>query len=467
MIKKIFSHSVIYGLAPQIPRLASFFILPLIIPYLTKTDYGVFTIVTSYTLMLAAIKDLGLKVVMSNTFFKHNNHIKKIWGQLYGFLFLWNILFGLIIVALLFFVIPAEAQGSKWLIIILTAMPIIFFGQTMEIGQLYCQLKRKPFQIGIRAAIIGTLAVFLNYYTIAVLRLGYMGFFWSAFMSAMLYNISYWIPLNFKEFIKPIFNFKWRFIKKSLKVGLPIIPHNIAAYLQRTSDRVVMERLNVSTGDLGGYGFASNFGNLFGTLGLATNTAITPFLLENYKNQKDKVARNLIFVWQLGLLAICFLSCLWLKEIFSFLAPKEEFKVLYRITIVLIMAQCYRPMYVGGLQKLFFLDKTKQLFKVTLTAGIINVVLNLIFIPIYGFEFAIISVYISLLFQGYLFYSFKSFKEVNKAQFYPLLWLFIQLVLTGLVYYIRDIEIYQKGIFTALAVVIFTFALYKMSKKLT
>ena len=53
-------------------------------------------------------------MVLSNTFFKHNNHIKKIWGQIYGFLFLWNILFGLIIVVLLYFVIPIEAQESKW-----------------------------------------------------------------------------------------------------------------------------------------------------------------------------------------------------------------------------------------------------------------------------------------------------------------------------------------------------------------
>ncbi len=466
MIKKIFSHSLIYGVAPQLPRLASFFILPIITKFLTTSDYGIFTIVVSYTAMLGAIKDLGLKVVLSNTFFKHNNHIKKIWGQIYGFLFLWNILFGLLIVTLLYFVIPPEAQENKWKIIALTTLPIIFFGQTMEIGQLYYQLKKKPLQIGIRAAIIGTLAVFLNYYTIAILKLGYMGFFISTFASMMLYNISYWIPLNYKELIKPIFKFKRRFIKESLKIGMPLIPHNIAAYLQRTSDRVVMERLDVSTDNLGSYGFAGNFGNLFGTVAQATNTAISPFLLENYKNNKDLTARNLIFIWQIGLLIICSISCLWLKEVFSFLAAKEEFKTLYSIAILLIMAQCYRPMYVGGLQKLFFLNKTKQLFKVTLLSGVINVVLNLIFIPKFGFEFAVISGYISLLVQGYIFYSFKSFKSVNPVKFYPLFWLALQIALSIAVYFLRDIELIYKVGLSIFVMIAGASALYKLSNKL-
>lgn len=467
LIKKIFSHSIIYGLAPQIPRLASIFILPLITEFVGETDFGIYGIVTSYIMMLGAIKSLGLKVVMNNTFFKHRNHIKKIWGQLYGFLYLWNFLFAAILFVVLYYAIPEEAQTNRWTIILLSIIPIVFFGQTMEIGQVYYQLNKKPLEIGIRAALIGTIAVFLNYYTIVHMRLGYMGFFWSSFISAMLYNISYWLPLNYKEGLKPIFNFKWRFIKQSLKIGLPIIPHNASAYLLDTSDKVVMKELNILTQDIGSYTFAANIANIFNSVGKAVNTAISPFLLESYKNQEDIKARNLIFLWQGFFLILCFISCLWMKEVFQFLVNDNNpaLSQLYPYAIILIMAQCYRPMYVGGLQKLFFLNQTQQLFKVTMAAGILNVVLNLIFIPLYGYEVALYTTYFAFLFQGYIFYMFKSFKEVNPVKFYPLIWLVIQVGLSVAVYFLRDININIK-LLISIVVFILLFLFFKKSNVL-
>ncbi len=466
MIKKIFSDSVIYGLAPQIPRLASFLILPFITPFLSESDYGIFGIVTSYVAMLAALKDLGLRVVLSNTFFKHNNHIVKIWGQIYGFLYIWNFAFSLLVGLVLYFIIPKEAVENRWLIIILNIFPIVFFGQTSSLGQLLYQLKKKPFQVGIRAAIIGSLAVVLNYYTIAILKLGYLGFFWSTFFSITIANLSYWLPLNFRERVKPIFCFKWRFIRDCLKIGLPVVPHNIAGYFQSSSDRIVMERLNVSTPEIGSYSFAANFGNLYSSVNTAINTAVNPYMLEYYKNEEDLKARNIVFLWQVFILFICFISCIWLKEIFQLLIKNDSLATLYPITIILIMAQAYRPMSAGSLKKLFFLNKTNQLFKVTLTAGIVNVVANLIFIPIYGYVFAVFSTYFTYLLQGYIFYVFKSFKEANSVKFYPLIWISLQIGLSIIVYFMRDIVIYQKLVISLVVLVLASLALFKISKKL-
>ena len=455
MIKKIFSHSIIYGLAPQIPRLASIIILPLITEFVGERDFGIFGIVTSYILMLGAIKSLGLKVVLSNTFFKHPNHIRKIWGQIYGFLYLWNIVFAILMLVVLYFAMPPEAMPNRWTIVLLSTLPIVFFGQTMEIGHVYYQFSKRPLQIGIRAAIIGTLAVFLNYYTIVHMGLGYMGFFWASFISAMLYNISYWLPLNYKEGIKPIFNFKWRFIKQSLRIGLPIIPHNAASYLLDASDKVVMSELNVSTSNIGNYTFAANIANVFASVGAAVNTAVSPFMLESYKNRDDLKARNLIFVWQVGFLVLCFISCLWMREIFQILVNEKNPGLMqqYPLAIILIMAQCYRPMYVGGMQKLFYLNQTQHLFKVTLSAGLVNVVLNLILIPIYGFEVALYTTYFAFLLQGYIYFTFRSFKKVNQVKFYPMFWLCLQLAFTVLVYLIRDINVESKILLSCIAVI--------------
>ena len=70
MLKKLFSHTAIYGLAPQITKIASFFSLPLITAELTDLDYGIAGIMTAYTASISVLAALGLKVVLVNSFFK-------------------------------------------------------------------------------------------------------------------------------------------------------------------------------------------------------------------------------------------------------------------------------------------------------------------------------------------------------------------------------------------------------------
>jgi O-antigen/teichoic acid export membrane protein len=227
-----------------------------------------------------------------------------------------------------------------------------------------------------------------------------------------------------------------------------------------------MQNLNVSTANIGSYNFVSNFGTLAATITQATTQAMSPFLMENYKNKKDYEARNLIFIWQAGISILFFIGSLWLKEIFILMVTNNEFVDLYPLAIILVMAQLYRPMYAGGIAKLFYLNKTSFLYKVTLTAGVINILLNLFFIPIYGFEFVVYSTYITFLLQGYLFFIYPVFKEVNPIKFYPLFWLTLQLILSATVYLIRDINIPYKIIITGGTILIVSILFFKYKKKI-
>ena len=87
MLKKLFSHTAIYGLAPQITKIASFFSLPLITAELTDLDYGIAGIMTAYTASISVLAALGLKVVLVNSFFKSPAHIMgvapDIWFLIY------------------------------------------------------------------------------------------------------------------------------------------------------------------------------------------------------------------------------------------------------------------------------------------------------------------------------------------------------------------------------------------------
>lgn len=466
MIKKLFSHTAIYGLAPQIAKLANFFVLPIITLDLTDVDFGVAGVMTAYTSAISVLAILGLRIILINSFYKSPGQYKWAWRQIYGFLILWNFIYAILLSVLIYWVVPVEAIENRWLIMILNVAPIVFFGPTSNIGSTYYQVNQKPLQIGVRTAILGILGVLLNLYFISYLKMGYMGWFWSAFIVGISSNLSYWYPLNFSIGIKPIFNFKWRLIKKSLKISLPTVPHYYSGYLLTTSDKMVMDLLKVGTNDIGKYNVAYTVGNMVQQLGVASGMAVGPIMMERYKKGDDKGARNLIFLLQALFFFGTFLLCLWLKEVFQFLIRNEALAQMYPLGIIIIMSYNYRPMYLGANNKLFYTEKTNVIWKVTFVAGLLNVLLNIFLIPYFGFEVAAFTTFVSLMFMGYAGFYLKVFKEINLVKFYPMAWLLATIVLSLLAFYAVELTYYLKSVISSILILFFLFLSIRYKNKL-
>lgn len=444
MLKKLFSHTLIYGLAPQIPKLASVAILPLITPFLSTEDFGIYGLITTAIAAVAAFGNLGLNVILSNTFFKNPGQYRWAWRQIYGFLTLWNIPYAVLISLAIFLVTPLEFMNNIWWIVLLNVAPVVLFGPTTLIGTTYYQLSQKPFQIAIRSIIFGLLTIGLNLLFIRSFQWGYLGWFAAAGITQVLLQLSYWIPINLTHKITPILNFKWRFIREKLKISLPVVPHFYGGYLLNSSDKLVMKFLGVPIGNIGVYSAASTVSNPFLQLGTAAGQAISPMMMKGYKDNDHQSVRFLVFTLQILFLLGTFSIALWMKEIFTLLIKNDELQAAYPLASILVMSYSYRPMYFGANFSLMYYEKTKVLMKVTLVAGIINVLLNVIFIPIYGIAAAAYTTFICLMYMGYVGYIFKDFKERNKVAYYPLLWLIITLILTGLAYYLGDASLYVK-----------------------
>jgi O-antigen/teichoic acid export membrane protein len=441
------------------------FALPFITPHLTKLDFGVYGLITAIAAGLAVLNTLGLNVVLSNSFYKSPGQYRWAWRQIYGFLILWNIPYALILATVLYFFIPFEAEQHTWGIIALNVLPIVVFGPTSVLGSLYYQLNQQPMQIAIRSIIIGFIAVGFNVYFIAGLGLGYMGWFLSACISQVLVQSSYYFPLRRKMGISPIFNFKWRFIKDKLKIALPIVPHFYAGYLLNTSDRVVMNLTGINTGNIGLYNAANTMGNLVQAGGLAAGTALGPLMFQAYKEKKEYVARHLVFVSQIMFLCGTFLISIWLKEIFIFLIRNETLRSVYPLGIILVMAYNYRPMYFGANNRVFYLEKTKVLLKITLVAGLSNVLLNLIFIPVFGYQTAAYTTFISLMYMGYSGFFLKVYKDHSTLPYYPIYWFLATLMLTIAAWYIVEWSTAIKVMASLLISAIGIILIVKMNRK--
>jgi O-antigen/teichoic acid export membrane protein len=467
LIKKLLSHSLIYALGPQIPKVAGIFILPLITQYLTAADYGIIGIVTAYTGLLSGLQDLGITVPMVNTFYKHPLRWRFIWRQLHGIISIWSLLFAFLQGLLLFFVIPNEAEHYKWYIILLNVIPIAFFNTTINFCSRYYQYSQKPVYISVVNALVGVITIILSLLTIVYFELGYLGWMIASAAGTFFSFLFYAYPLYFKHALSPILRFNRQYMLSQFKIALPTLPHNYSAYLLNSSDRMVMDILGVSVSNLGIYNLAYSFGNYFDFGGNAVGMAAGPMttnLMAEKTLEAERRLQKLLFVLQILFISASFGVCLWLKEIFILLINNKELQGAYALAIIIIMGYNYRPMYWAVINRLCFYEKTEQLWKISFISGVINVVLNFIFIPIYGFTAAAYTTFFTLILIGFSGFLLPSYKKTmsKEVSYYPLIWLILIITSTVLVFVLKDSSFYVKFIVSFAVLVILLLFFYQV-----
>lgn len=440
-----------YGLAPQIPQVANILILPIITQDLTNLDYGVAGIIYSYLAALSAIHLLGTKIVLSNAFYHYRMQYKWLWRQMHGFISIWSLCYAFLMGLIIYWVVPEEALENRWTIVLMHIIPSAFLNATTEYGILYHQVAQKPRIIAIQNITVGFITIFINLWLISFEKMGYMGWFWSRFIGSILSFMFFGYFLYFKLQLLPIFNFKWRLIKEKLKVAFPMIPHYYGAYLLVSSDRIVLDLYQINIQKIGIYNLAGNFGNYFNAFADGSGMATGPVIYEYFRNLKRKdafkLSRDLIFIWQAAMMIFSFLVCLWFKEIFSILINNPDLQEAYSLAIIMIMGFNYRPLYSGFAVKLFYYEKANRIWLISFGAGILNVVLNIIFIPIYGIEAAAITTFVSFLFLGLAGFFIKVYREMKDVNYYPFHWLTGIIAATFIVYWLKDIYwLYKIGI---------------------
>lgn len=460
MLRKLFSHAAIYGLSAQAPRLAGVLAMPIITRYLTTTDYGVAGVVTAYANALAIVQSLGLGVVLVNSFARYPTRYKWVWRQLQGFALLWSVGYGLLLGAVLYLIMPAEAAENTWEIIGLHVVPAMLFNSVGFFGALYYQMQQRPFPVAFISFAVGALTVGFNIYTIAYLRLGYMGWFYANFLGALLSFLLYGYMLFMREQMWPILRFKLARIRQSLRVSLPVVPHQFSFFLLDTSDRLVMDVLRVPVSRIGLYNIASNFGLYFSTASNAVVQAANPLYMRLYAASADGKAalqaRRLTFSLQALFLVGTSLLGLWMKEIFVLLIKNEALRTAYPLAIIILMGYNYKPMYLAVINQLVYRDRTKVLWKVSTVAGVGNVVLNFVLVPLYGIQAAAFTTFAALMYMGYAGYLLKEYRQIRQVNYYPWLWLPTNVLALLCVYFLADIGLVGKA---AVSLLVMCFAL--------
>jgi O-antigen/teichoic acid export membrane protein len=416
LLKKIISGSLIYGLAPYVPRLVSIALLPFLTSHLSATDFGVIGVVTAYTSSIAVFSTLGFLNLLYNTFYQYGNRYVVAWKRIYGILLLWGIIFIILQTIFFYLLIPKEVSTNRFILILLIIFGTLFT-ETSLIGNAYYQLNLKPVPIAIRTIISGLILISTNYYLVVYQNAGYMGYFIAFALSNFIINVSYFRLVLFKLKILPTIKIKKIVVCKYLKVILPTIPHYYSTFLLNSSNRIVMDKSGLSMNSIGQINIAQQFFNIIDSLFIAVNQSITPIAFAEIKKENHQNIKFIVNNFYFLTIVITFCFSIWSKEVFYLLIKNDSIRSSYVYLIVLIMSLNYKPFYLLNSYYYFYHQQTLSILKITLVSGIIALIGYIALIPFYGLWGFVIVYFVTMLYMGFIGFYFEFYKSYCNIKF--------------------------------------------------
>ncbi|HEU5292558.1 MAG TPA: oligosaccharide flippase family protein, partial [Cyclobacteriaceae bacterium] len=349
VFRRITADTFLYSIMPQLPKLMNFFLLPLTSPYLSTLDFAVFGTVMAFVLGFDILKSLGLDIILMNSFFKTPGLYKEVWRKVEAIISIWSFLLTIVIGLVVYLILPNELSISdRWLIIISISLPSMMFSGLSKISILFYQFNQRPAPIVIRSFIVGLLAVVLNYYFIAILKIGFKGWFYSGVITGILLPLTYLYAIWVKEKLTPIYRFKGQEVNEMLKISLPLLPHHYANYFLNYSDRILLSIFHTPTPQIGIYNLGYSVSGNFRLFSNSIDKVIGPMFHKNLIASGDvRIIKKIVFALATLYIMIGFLGGLWMKEFFFFFIRNEELSSAYTVAIVVLFSFATRPLYNG------------------------------------------------------------------------------------------------------------------------
>lgn len=190
----------------------------------------------------------------------------------------------------------------------------------------------------------------------------------------------------------------------ALKFNIPLIPHYLSLIVLGQADRIMISNF-CGESDAGIYSFAYSIASAMNVLISAVNGARVPWTYEKLRdrvyNQLKKVS-NMLCIF-MG--AITLLVSLLAPEVVKILATPDYLEAIYVIPVV-ALGVYFTFVYDMFCGVEFYYGATQYVMIASMVGAAINVILNAVFIPIYGFiaaGYTTLFCYIIFMFMHFVF----------------------------------------------------------------
>lgn len=398
-VKRLGRNSLTYSLAALLSRGIAFLLFPVYATYLSPAEYGILAITSLVNSVLIMLLPLGLLNVVHRFHFTFENveERKSFYGTIWSFLIfvsgvvtfsLWH--FGQPIFEFLF----TQTPFSPYIQI---ALLLAFFNTAfLTLPIRLFQIEEKAFSAaGLTTLQFIITAIFVIYFLIFP-QLGVIGALYGQLIGISVASLVAFIVL----LRQTTFNLYWSRLHDALRYSVPLIPHFISSWILNISDRAILERY-LPLSDVGIYSVGYQFGSLFQMIVTGFNNALIPMHSRAIKDPAEKSQIPRMVTYFLSALAFIGLTLALLGDEALFILTANAYENASTVIPWVVGAYMAMGFYYVGMDSLIIISgKTKQVPVISFIAAGINIVINIYFVPRFGFIVAAISTTVSYIFQA-------------------------------------------------------------------
>ena len=448
--KSLFKNTFIIFISKFCTQFLSFFLLPLFTSILSTYEYGEFDLIATYACLLFPFMTIQLE----NGIFRFLIDVRK--DKAKTNIIISNAFIGMLIQVLVFSIF--------YFIIIMTfnienGVYIFIYSFSYMLSNVFLQVSRglgDNISYSISSLVSGITNVAFCLLFVYICKLGLLGMVLSGIFSNLLGAIY----LLFKKKILSYFSLQYfnkKDIKKLVKYSLPLVPNSLSSWIINISDKVMISWFIGSSAN-GIFSVSSKFSTLLSHVYSVFNLSWTESasVNSNYEERDKFFSSSIESIFKICT-CLCIITIAAMPIIFRIMI-NESFGEAY-IYIPLKIIGTIFEIFSGLLGAVYIsLKFSKNIAFSTLVAGMINVVINFIFMKQYGIYAACFSTIIAYLLLS--LYRFLDLKKYIKLKFNlaSIASIFIMLAIQIYFYYKNSIAI--SLIFTLIAI-IYTFILNK------
>ena len=393
-IKKLFGEIAIYGVSSIVGRLLNYLLVPLYTyVFVNPADYGVVSELYAWVAFLIVILTFG----METAFFKFLQNEKdkaSVFSTSFSALLTLNSLFFFLILIFnedIAGLMLYENHGEY--IIMLGAIVGVDAICALPLAQLRAEEKAKKFSIiqlsSIAVNIVLNLVFLLVYFNPENPEQGVFYIFVANLLASS-------VKLLFlsKSFSK-IAAIDWSLLKRMVFYSFPLAIAGFAGIINETLDRILLKQilfnpenpssLEHAEAQVGMYSASYKLAMLVTILLQAYRYAAEPFFFNQMKNEnRNKIYSQIMNVF-IAVVCIVFLLVTLNIDVFKYFIQNEAYWVGLKVVPILLMANIFLGIYFN--QSIWYKLSGKTQFGayIALTGAFLTVVINVLYIPKYGY----------------------------------------------------------------------------------
>jgi len=459
-LKQLVHHSAVYSINSIAEKAVGVILIPLITGYFTPEDFGNWDLLDTTINIMAEVLLLGLAtvIIFFNNPKEYSFEKKSAFFTLSLFLLSISIIFILLVETVISFkLIPMEIHEN-----ILNVLRISSYIIAIRTLNSFILAKLRADERSVHYTFVYSAKVFMRTSLIIFFVLftdqKWEGVFYSSLIAEII-SLFALLPVLIKNIS---FKFNFPALNTSLKIGAALVLSTIGFNILNLSDRYIIKLL-IGAKYVGIYGLgyrSAGILNMF--LILPFTLTLLPVTYKIYKQKDDKryfsklmTYSSFFFVW--GFVALSLFS----KEIVKIIGQNQELWIAWPIVPVILLGYVFSGMRLNASLGMLLTKNTKYIGITTLIAAAVNIIINFIFIPLYGIMAAAINTLIA-----YILFFFLTLYKSN--QFYKIPFEFgklFLLVITGsilasVIYYFPVMNLFTAIIIKLAIIISFPFIIY-------